>query len=109
MASRSYASDLVRPGFINPDFTRRVDLKFYTITIDAGEKASQCGSLDADFSQCDICDAAFIEKRSLKYHQMTHIGEKSLKSELCDAAFIRKCDFKSHMRTQIEKPFQYDL
>ncbi|CAL4121073.1 unnamed protein product, partial [Meganyctiphanes norvegica] len=84
--------------------------------------------------QCNQCDKAFIKKRDLithqmthtgekpyqcnqlrdssqsshlKTHQMSHTGEKPYQCNQCDKAFSRNSNLKIHQRTHTgEKPYQ---
>ena len=46
---------------------------------------------------CDICNRAFTQRGSLKYHRMLHTGEKPFQCNVCDKSFRIRAPFDAHM------------
>ena len=53
---------------------------------------------------CDICGKRFGEKYKLRYHRMTHTGEKPFQCDHCDFRTSRKYNLDAH-RKNVHKDF----
>ena len=46
---------------------------------------------------CDICNRAFTQRGSLKYHRMLHTGEKPFQCNVCSKSFRIRAPYDAHM------------
>lgn len=46
---------------------------------------------------CDICNRAFTQRGSLKYHRMLHTGEKPFQCNVCNKSFRIRAPYDAHM------------
>lgn len=51
-----------------------------------------------DFT-CQFCQQSFARKETLRYHEMTHTGEKPRECEVCGKRFIQLIALKTHIKT----------
>ena len=57
--------------------------------------------------QCRQCGKGFMQKNTLRNHQLTHTGEKPYECNVCGKRFGRSHVLKDHMRTHTgERPYK---
>ncbi|KAL5280767.1 hypothetical protein ACFFRR_004651 [Megaselia abdita] len=58
---------------------------------------------------CDVCQKEFNSLNALKYHYLSHTGERAHTCSVCRKSFFAQSALKSHMRLHTgEKPYECD-
>ena len=62
----------------------------------------KCTMLLKEF-QCTLCDKGYPTRKNLRYHMMTHTGEKPFKCNTCGVGFRTRRDVRRHQTVHTGK------